>query len=129
VRTLVIEALAPGGQARTSARIENYPGFPDGISGAELAASIHAQALRLGAEILVGVELLRARPGESGRFAFELAGGEAVQAHAAVAANGVPASSLPTGYLYCAYSGSSRPLGSSRMPRRLVLYAAWSTVS
>jgi Pyridine nucleotide-disulphide oxidoreductase len=89
LRTLVIEALAPGGQAGTSARIENYPGFPDGISGAELAASIHAQALRLGAEILVGVELLRAMPGESSRFALELTGGETVQAHAAVAANGV----------------------------------------
>ena len=37
LRTLVVEALAPGGQAGTSARIENYPGFPDGISGAELA--------------------------------------------------------------------------------------------
>jgi thioredoxin reductase (NADPH) len=89
LRTLVIEALAPGGQAGTSARIENYPGFPDGISGAELAASIHAQALRLGAEILVGVELLRARPGKGAGFALELTGGQTVQAHAAVAANGV----------------------------------------
>jgi thioredoxin reductase (NADPH) len=89
LQTLVIEALAPGGQAGASARIENYPGFPDGISGAELASSIHAQALRLGAEILVGVELLRALPGEGARFALELTGGETVQAHAAVAANGV----------------------------------------
>jgi len=89
LRTLVIEALSPGGQAGTSARIENYPGFPSGISGAELAASIHAQALRLGAEILVGVELLRSMPGEGARFAFELTGGETVQAHAGVAANGV----------------------------------------
>jgi thioredoxin reductase (NADPH) len=89
LRTLVVEALAPGGQAGTSARIENYPGFPDGISGAELAASIHAQAFRLGAEILVGVELLRAMPGEGARLALELTGGETVQARAAVAANGV----------------------------------------
>ena len=89
LRTLVVEAVAPGGQAGTSARIENYPGFPDGISGAELAASIHAQALRLGAEILVGVELLRAMPGDGARFAIELTGGETVQARAAVAANGV----------------------------------------
>jgi len=89
LRTLVVEALAPGGQAGTSARIENYPGFPDGVGGAELAASIHAQALRLGAEILVGVELLRAMPGEGARFALELTGGETVQASAAVAANGV----------------------------------------
>ena len=60
--TLVVEAIAPGGQAGTSARIENYPGFPDGVSGAELAASIHAQAVRLGAEILIGAELLAAAP-------------------------------------------------------------------
>jgi thioredoxin reductase (NADPH) len=89
LRTLVIEALAPGGQAGTSARIENYPGFPDGIGGAELAASIHAQTLRLGAEILVGVEVLRAMPGEHARFALELTGEETVEAHTAVAANGV----------------------------------------
>jgi thioredoxin reductase (NADPH) len=89
LRTLVVEALAPGGQAGTSARIENYPGFSDGISGAELATSIHAQALRLGAEILVGVELVRAMPGEDARFGFELTGGETVQVHTAVAANGV----------------------------------------
>ena len=60
--TLVVEAIAPGGQAGTSARIENYPGFPDGVSGAELAASIHAQAVRLGAEILIGAELITAAP-------------------------------------------------------------------
>ena len=89
LRTLVVEALAPGGQAGTSARIENYPGFPHGVGGAELAASIHAQAVRLGAEILVGAELLRAMPGESARLALELTGGETVQARAAVAANGV----------------------------------------
>ena len=55
--TLVVERTAPGGQAGTSARIENYPGFPQGISGADLAAAIHEQALRFGAEILIGVEI------------------------------------------------------------------------
>ena len=63
--TIVVEAIAPGGQAGTSARIENYPGFPQGISGAELAASIHAQASRLGAEILIGAELVTAAPDRS----------------------------------------------------------------
>ena len=89
LRTLVVEALAPGGQAGTSARIENYPGFADGISGAELAASIHAQATRLGAEVLVGAELLGAMPGESGTLELELTGGTTVRARAGVAANGV----------------------------------------
>jgi thioredoxin reductase (NADPH) len=89
LRTLVVEALAPGGQAGTSARIENYPGFPDGVSGAELAASIHAQASRLGAEILVGVELVRAMPGDDVPFQLELTGGTTVRARASIAANGV----------------------------------------
>src|SRR5215469_3458383 len=60
--TVVLERVSPGGQAGTSARIENYPGFPQGISGAELAAGAHQQALRFGAEILVGVEINRAEP-------------------------------------------------------------------
>jgi thioredoxin reductase (NADPH) len=89
LRTLVVEALAPGGQAGTSARIENYPGFPDGISGAELAASIHAQATRLGAEILVGAELVGAMPGENGTVQLELTGGATFHARAGIAANGV----------------------------------------
>jgi thioredoxin reductase (NADPH) len=89
LRTLVVEALAPGGQAGTSARIENYPGFPNGVSGAELASSVHAQAGRLGAEILVGTELVRAMPGEAGTLAFELTGGRTVVARVAIAANGI----------------------------------------
>lgn len=89
LRTLVVEALAPGGQAGTSARIENYPGFPDGIGGAELAANIHAQASRFGAEILVGVELVRTMPGDGCLFEFELTGGATAGARASVAANGV----------------------------------------
>jgi thioredoxin reductase (NADPH) len=87
--TLVVEAIAPGGQAGTSARIENYPGFPDGVSGAELAASIHAQAVRLGAEILIGAELLTAAPTDQGTFRIELTGGSVVEARTSVAATGV----------------------------------------
>jgi thioredoxin reductase (NADPH) len=58
LRTLVIERHAPGGQAGTSARIENYPGFPQGITGSELAQLTHDQAVRLGAEIVVGSEMV-----------------------------------------------------------------------
>jgi thioredoxin reductase (NADPH) len=53
LRTLVIEREAPGGQAGTSSRIENYLGFPSGISGDELASRALQQAKRLGAEVLV----------------------------------------------------------------------------
>ena len=51
--TVVVERYAPGGQAGTSSRIENYLGFPDGISGFELADRARRQAQRLGAEFLV----------------------------------------------------------------------------
>ena len=53
LRTLVVERFAPGGQAGTSTRIENYTGFPFGVSGDELAAKAMRQARRLGAEIVV----------------------------------------------------------------------------
>jgi len=53
LRTLVVERAAPGGQAGTSSRIENYLGFPSGVSGDELASRALQQARRLGAEILV----------------------------------------------------------------------------
>ncbi|MFP4072825.1 MAG: NAD(P)/FAD-dependent oxidoreductase, partial [Actinomycetota bacterium] len=53
LKTLLIEASAPGGQAAQSTLIENYLGFPRGISGADLARRAYSQATRLGAEILV----------------------------------------------------------------------------
>jgi thioredoxin reductase (NADPH) len=53
LRTIVVEREAPGGQAGTSSRIENYLGFPNGVSGDELANRALQQARRLGAEILV----------------------------------------------------------------------------
>jgi thioredoxin reductase (NADPH) len=52
LRTLVVEAAAPGGQAGSSSKIENYLGFPEGLSGEELAKRAYLQANRLGAEFL-----------------------------------------------------------------------------
>ena len=60
LRTLVVECEAPGGQAETSSRIENYLGFPSGISGDELASRALRQARRLGAEILITRRTMRA---------------------------------------------------------------------
>ena len=62
LRTIVVEREAPGGQAETSSRIENYLGFPSGISGSELASRAHRQAKRLGAEILVARKIVRIDP-------------------------------------------------------------------
>ncbi len=57
LRTAVVEMAVPGGQAGTSARIENYLGFPRGIGGADLARRATTQARRLGAEILASQEV------------------------------------------------------------------------
>jgi thioredoxin reductase (NADPH) len=89
LRTVVLERVAPGGQAGTSARIENYPGFPHGISGADLAGGAHQQALRFGAEVLVGVEIIRAEPKPDGSFELFLSGGGHLRARTGVIATGV----------------------------------------
>src|SRR5690349_3586502 len=89
LRTVVLERLAPGGQAGTSARIENYPGFPQGISGAHLASGAHEQAVRFGAEILVGVEIIRAEPRSEGIFELYLSSGAHFRARSGVIATGV----------------------------------------
>jgi thioredoxin reductase (NADPH) len=87
--TVVLELIAPGGQAGTSSRIENYPGFPQGISGADLASGAHQQALRFGAEILVGVEIIRAEPTTDGTFELSLSSGGRLCAATGVIATGV----------------------------------------
>jgi thioredoxin reductase (NADPH) len=89
LRTLVVEAVAPGGQAGTSARIENYPGFPHGVSGADLAGDIHTQAIRLGAEILIGAEVISAAPAADHTLSLELTSGATIHARSGIAATGV----------------------------------------
>ena len=59
LKTLIIERQTPGGQAGSSSRIENYLGFPTGLSGAELAHRAWAQAVRLGAEFLAPQEVTK----------------------------------------------------------------------
>ena len=86
LRTLVIEREAPGGQAGTSSRIENYLGFPNGVSGDELASRALQQARRLGAEILVTRSVERMDP--STRTVL-LDGDEPVRARSVIVATGV----------------------------------------
>jgi thioredoxin reductase (NADPH) len=97
LRTVVLERVAPGGQAGTSARIENYPGFPEGVSGAELAAGAHRQALRFGAEILIGVEIISADPQPGGTVGLSLSSGGHVRARSGVIATGVAYRRLDAG--------------------------------
>jgi thioredoxin reductase (NADPH) len=86
---LIVEGHAPGGQAGTSSRIENYPGFPDGVGGAELAASTYRQARRLGAEFLIGVLVIHARPQPDGTLELEFSSGSTVRARSGLVATGV----------------------------------------
>jgi thioredoxin reductase (NADPH) len=94
LETLVVERHAPGGQAGASAQIENYPGFPRGISGAELAESAREQALGFGAEIVIGSEPIdgpiKRSPIEDERRStlVELVNGSAVRARAVIGATG-----------------------------------------
>jgi thioredoxin reductase (NADPH) len=89
LRTLVCERHAPGGQAGTSSRIENYPGFPDGVGGAELAAGTYQQARRLGAEFLFGVEIESAHPESDQIIDITLTSGSELRGRSGVIATGV----------------------------------------
>ncbi|MCB1497071.1 MAG: FAD-dependent oxidoreductase [Bauldia sp.] len=86
LRTIVIEREAPGGQAGTSSRIENYLGFPSGISGDELAGRALRQARRLGAEILVTRSIRRIDPETR---TISLDGGDILHARTVILATGV----------------------------------------
>jgi thioredoxin reductase (NADPH) len=85
---LILESNVAGGQAGSSSKIENYLGFPTGISGENLAARAYAQALKFGAEVSVARSVRRldcsSRP-----YVIELADGTRVKARAVVIASGV----------------------------------------
>jgi len=86
LRTVVVEREAPGGQAGTSSRIENYLGFPSGVSGDELASRALQQAKRLGAEILVTRSVARI---DASTRQVHLDGGDVVRARTLILATGV----------------------------------------
>jgi thioredoxin reductase (NADPH) len=87
LRTLVVDALAPGGQAGSSSKIENYLGFSQGISGEELAKQAYIQARRLGAEFLTQrVANIRS---ENGYHIVQLADGHEVSCRVCLVATGV----------------------------------------
>lgn len=87
LKTVVIEALAPGGQAGTSSRIENYLGFPTGISGQALAGRAQVQAQKFGARIAVS-RMVSALDCSQHPFALKLEDGQTVRASSVVVATG-----------------------------------------
>jgi thioredoxin reductase (NADPH) len=88
LRTLIIEREAPGGQAGQSSRIENYLGFPVGLSGLDLARRAVAQATRFGTEILTPQEVAAVRLNDHYKV-LTLADGAEVSCHALLVATGV----------------------------------------
>jgi thioredoxin reductase (NADPH) len=88
LHSLLVEQHAPGGQAGTSSLIENYLGFPSGLTGADLARRAAAQARRFGAEMLIGQPVTALRREDPYRI-VRLADGHEVSCHALVLATGM----------------------------------------
>jgi thioredoxin reductase (NADPH) len=103
--TQAIDAVAFGGQASTSARIENYLGFPTGISGSELAERAQLQARRFGARLVVPGEAVGLRD-EDTHFAVELSDGSVVNGRTIIVATGAQYRKLDVpGYEGCENTG------------------------
>src|SRR4029079_1282073 len=83
-----VDAIATGGQAGTTSRIENYLGFPSGISGTELAERSVIQAGKFGVRIAVPSEVLHPKP-HGGAYVVGLSDGREVVSRAVVIATGV----------------------------------------
>ena len=88
LKVLMVERSAAGGQAGTSSRIENYLGFPEGVSGEDLTGRALKQAIRFGAEIAM-TRCIEKLTQNDGCYSLELDGGERVSARAVLLATGV----------------------------------------
>src|SRR4029077_16931425 len=90
IEALVVERSGLGGQAGVTERIDNYPGFPEGVGGADLADRIVEQAKRYGVELLsaVSVQAITRDEVEAGDLCVTLSGGKEVGAHAVLIATG-----------------------------------------
>ena len=90
LKTVLIEETTTGGQAGRSSRIENYLGFPTGVSGAELTTSARRQAERFGAEVITTRKAVRLQAGDSGTArTIDFEDGGSVSAQAVILATGV----------------------------------------
>ena len=95
LRALVVEDIALGGQAGTSSRIENYMGFPTGISGADLLWRGEVQAMKFGAQFAIPRRVAALEAQENGAFCVVFENGQRVRAGAIVVASGVQYRRLP----------------------------------
>ncbi len=88
LRTVIVERSALGGQAATTERLDNYPGFPDGIAGADLAARFAAQAARYDVETLPAVSVASLQPQGNGITLVRTSTGQEITARAVLVATG-----------------------------------------
>ena len=88
LRTVMVESEAPGGQAGTSSRIENYLGFPSGVSGGDLARRATTQATRLGAEILTATSVTQVTTEDNVKV-VTLDTGVELRSHAVIISSGM----------------------------------------
>lgn len=88
LRTIVIEREAPGGQAGSTSRIENYPGFPDGISGIDLVERARRQAQRFGTEFVLVNEVVSINPYKRAPFEYYLLDGTSLRCYTTIVATG-----------------------------------------
>ncbi|HVP21680.1 MAG TPA: FAD-dependent oxidoreductase, partial [Anaerolineaceae bacterium] len=88
LHTILVEREAAGGQAGTSSRIENYLGFPNGLTGADLSRRAVAQARRFGVELITTEEAATIRPEDTYRY-VRLSSGKEISCHALLIATGV----------------------------------------
>ena len=94
LKTVLVERTATGGQAGQSSRIENYLGFPDGVTGAQLTERARRQALKFGAEILTTRDVVSLEANGPGRT-LHFADGGSLSGHAVVLATGISYRQLP----------------------------------
>jgi thioredoxin reductase (NADPH) len=95
LRTIMLDSVAPGGQAGASSRIENYPGFPRGLSGAELIRRTAVQAMKFGAQLYAPYRVVELEALPNGTIQLTLDDKSHITARAAIIATGARYKTLP----------------------------------
>jgi thioredoxin reductase (NADPH) len=114
---IVLESNVPGGQAGSSSRIENYLGFPTGISGLELTGRAYTQAVKFGAHVIVAKGATRLGC-DGQRYTVEIEGGRRIRARAVIIATGAEYRKPPIGNL-SAFEGVGVYYGATPMEAQL----------
>src|SRR6187431_767015 len=114
---VVLETSSPGGQAGSSSKIENYLGFPTGISGQDLAGRAYLQAQKFGAEVMIAEEAVELTCDRQ-PYRVKVDGGEAIPARAIVIATGVEYRKLPIDNI-AAYEGAGIYYGATFVEAQL----------